>query len=174
VTTRLVTLGHQDVGTQVQGEASRFGRLDLAQNLRAGSLGFLHVGRRIPEREREDGDALLEARAEVFDLLRDPRCDETDPERLAAPFAHEADLLADPCRAGAVDAAEEPEPPGPIDRRGETATGGPSAEWRQHDGASTTKHLSEPCLQHRQPLPPVGMIGESIADMKRVVRGRSL
>src|SRR5262245_5821706 len=27
-------------------------------------------------------------------------------------------------------------------------------------------------LQHRQSLPPVGMIGESIADMKRVVSGR--
>src|SRR5215471_19025564 len=147
----LVALGHEDVGAQVKGEASRFRRLDLAENPGPHSLGFRHVSRRITKREREDRDALFEARAKVLDPLGNLLRDEADPERFARVSTHEADLLPDPCRAATMDAAKEAEPPGSVDGRGETATGGPTAEWRQHDGARKPEHLGEPSLQHSQP-----------------------
>jgi hypothetical protein len=111
----LVALGHEDVGAQVKGEASRFRRLDLAENLGPHSLGFRHISRRITEREREDRDALFQAGAKVLDPLGNLLRDEADPERFARVGTHEADLLPDPCRAAAIDAAKEPEPSGRVD-----------------------------------------------------------
>ena len=170
VTAGLVSLGHEDVGAQVQGEASRFRSLDLAENLGSRSLGFRHIRRRITEREREDRDALVQAGAKVLDPLGNLLRDEADPERFARVGAHEADLLPDPCRAAAIDAAKEPEPSRRVDGRGETATGGPSAEWRQHD-ARVSPNISVSRVFSMGNPPPVGMV----ADMRRVVsRHRAL
>src|SRR5262249_45479126 len=143
VATCLVALGHEHVGADGQREAGRLRRLDLTQNPGPDALGLRHVRRGIAEREREDGNTLLEARTEILDPLRDLFGDEPDAEWLAGPRAHEPDLLTDPRRATTEDAAEEPEASGCVDGGGEVAAGRAAAERRQHDRTGETEHLGE-------------------------------